>query len=100
MVHHGGVGTVARALAAGTPQLILPWAFDQEDNAARVRRLEAGDRLGPNQRSAAQIAKALSRLLTAETRANCRMVAERFGDRDGLEDAARRVEELAEGTRI
>ena len=48
VVHHGGVGTAARALATGTPQLVLPWAYDQEDNAARVKRLGAGERLGPH----------------------------------------------------
>jgi len=38
LMHHGGIGTTARALAAGTPQLILPLAYDQPDNAARVKR--------------------------------------------------------------
>ena len=42
LVHHGGIGTVAAALAAGTPQLIVPFAFDQFDNAARVVRLGVG----------------------------------------------------------
>jgi UDP:flavonoid glycosyltransferase YjiC (YdhE family) len=27
VVHHGGIGTVAKALAAGTPQLVLPFAW-------------------------------------------------------------------------
>jgi rhamnosyltransferase subunit B len=39
MVHHGGIGTTAQALAAGLPQLIMPMAFDQPDNAARAVRL-------------------------------------------------------------
>jgi UDP:flavonoid glycosyltransferase YjiC (YdhE family) len=43
VVHHGGIGTVAKALAAGTPQLILPFAYDQMDNALRVKKLGAGD---------------------------------------------------------
>lgn len=43
LVHHGGIGTTAEALAAGTPQLVLPLAFDQFDNAQRVRRLGVGD---------------------------------------------------------
>lgn len=38
-VHHGGIGTSATVLAAGKPQLIVPFAFDQPDNAARLRRL-------------------------------------------------------------
>ena len=45
VVHHGGIGTVAKALTTGTPQLILPMAFDQLDNAARVKSLGAGESL-------------------------------------------------------
>lgn len=39
VVHHGGIGTMVRALRAGVPQLIIPRAFDQFDNAARAVRL-------------------------------------------------------------
>ncbi|MEI6278237.1 MAG: glycosyltransferase [Verrucomicrobiae bacterium] len=42
VVHHGGIGTTAKAFAAGIPQLVLPLAHDQHDNAARVERLQAG----------------------------------------------------------
>ena len=58
VVHHGGIGTTARALAAGTPQLVLPLAWDQPDNAARVRRLGAGSSLGTRHRTPAQLATA------------------------------------------
>jgi UDP:flavonoid glycosyltransferase YjiC (YdhE family) len=49
IVHHGGVGTVSQALAAGTPQFVMPMSHDQPDNAARVRRLGVGDYLYPKQ---------------------------------------------------
>jgi UDP:flavonoid glycosyltransferase YjiC (YdhE family) len=42
VVHHGGIGTTAKAFAAGIPQLVMPLAHDQHDNAARVERLNAG----------------------------------------------------------
>lgn len=42
IVHHGGIGTTAKSFAAGIPQLVLPLAHDQHDNAARVERLQAG----------------------------------------------------------
>lgn len=42
VVHHGGIGTISKAFAAGIPQLVLPLAHDQHDNAARVERLQAG----------------------------------------------------------
>ncbi len=42
IVHHGGVGTTSQAFAAGLPQVVLPMAFDQFDNADRVARLGCG----------------------------------------------------------
>ena len=39
VVHHGGIGTTAQALAAGVPQVIMPMSFDQPDNAERLRKL-------------------------------------------------------------
>jgi rhamnosyltransferase subunit B len=96
VVHHGGIGTTARALAAGTPQLVLPLAWDQPDNAARVRRLGAGSGLGPRQRNAACLAAALAELLKPEARARCRVVAGNFGDGDPFELAAEWLEELAD----
>lgn len=41
-VRQGGVGTTAQALRAGVPQLVVPFAHDQFDNAERVRRLGCG----------------------------------------------------------
>ncbi len=39
LVHHGGIGTMAQALHAGIPQLIMPMAHDQPDNAFRAEQL-------------------------------------------------------------
>lgn len=44
-VHHGGIGTLSQCLAAGLPQLIIPMAYDQPDNAKHVEALGAGLRL-------------------------------------------------------
>ncbi|HBI41657.1 MAG TPA: glycosyl transferase [Planctomycetales bacterium] len=95
VVHHGGIGTVATALATGTPQLILPLAFDQRDNAMRVKRLGAGDRLSPSRRDGASIAKALAGLMTLEAREKCRLAAAQFGSDDAMDVAVRWLEELA-----
>ncbi len=95
VVHHGGVGTTAAALAAGTPQLVLPLAWDQPDNAARVCRLGAGVRLGPRRRTSEHLSRALAGLMSPEVRDRCREVAGRVGEVDGLEAAAELVEEFA-----
>lgn len=61
VVHHGGVGTCAQALRAGVPQVVLPSAFDQFDNAMRIEQLGVG-RSMPMKRVQAQ---ALGALLSA-----------------------------------
>jgi rhamnosyltransferase subunit B len=97
VVHHGGIGTTAKALAAGTPQLVLPLAWDQPDNGLRVKRLGAGDSLGPRHRSGARLAQALKGVMTPETQARCRELAGRFGKTDALDVAAEWLEELSRG---
>jgi len=42
VVHHGGMGTIALCLRAGVRQLIVPFSFDQPDNALRVESLGVG----------------------------------------------------------
>lgn len=96
VVHHGGIGTTARALAAGIPQLVLPLAWDQPDNAARIRRLGAGGSLGPRRRSAAQLAAALAEQLKPQVQARCRALSPEYSDDNGLERAANLLEELFE----
>jgi rhamnosyltransferase subunit B len=39
LVHHGGIGSSAQALYAGVPQLVVPSAYDQFDNALRLQRM-------------------------------------------------------------
>ncbi len=41
-VHQGGSGTVGEALRSGRPMLVVPYGWDQPDNAARVQRLGVG----------------------------------------------------------
>ena len=38
-VHHAGIGTTAAAMRAGRPQVIIPFANDEFDNAARAGKL-------------------------------------------------------------
>ncbi len=45
IVHSGGVGTTAQALRSGKPQLVIPFANDQFDNADRIERIGTGHSL-------------------------------------------------------
>ena len=63
LVHHGGIGTTARGLAAGIPQVVMPMAHDQPDTASRRVRLGVGASLPPRRFRPGPLARALSRLL-------------------------------------
>lgn len=63
IVHHGGLGTTARGLEAGIPQVISPIGFDQPDNGHRLEVLGVG-RVVPRERmSGATFTAAVSELL-------------------------------------
>jgi UDP:flavonoid glycosyltransferase YjiC (YdhE family) len=62
IVHHGGIGTTSQAFAAGIPQLIMPLAHDQPDNAQRVQKLAAGTFLWPGEFTAGNVAGELGNL--------------------------------------
>ena len=94
IVHHGGIGTVARSLQAGVPQLILPTAFDQPDNAHRVRLLGAGAVVEPSDQSGPTVAAAAQELLArAGLYERLRTLSARVSD--GLERSANILESLA-----
>lgn len=80
IVHHGGIGTCAAALAAGTPQLVMPTIFDQLDNAERLQKLGVGEALSRRQFKPAAVERALRRLLENSAE-SCRAAAERMRDK-------------------
>jgi rhamnosyltransferase subunit B len=82
IVHQGGIGTTAQSLRAGRPALIVPYAHDQPDNAARVKRIGAGTILPLNRYRAAAIARELLRLEACEPGA--KSAAEQIGMEDGI----------------
>jgi UDP:flavonoid glycosyltransferase YjiC (YdhE family) len=63
VVHQGGVGTTGQVLRAGVPHLVMPYAHDQPDNAARCRRLGVAEVIGRDEYNAASAAKAIGRIL-------------------------------------
>ncbi len=63
LVHQGGVGTTGQGLRAGIPMLVVPFAHDQPDNAARVTRLGVGRTISRKNYKAVRVAKELKELL-------------------------------------
>jgi rhamnosyltransferase subunit B len=95
VVHHGGIGTTAQALAAGSPHLVIPRAHDQPDNAMRLVRLGVGRTLSPGRVSASNLAHELSALLgTPRIRERCLELGARLEARDAVETVCLEMERL------
>ncbi len=96
VVHHGGIGTTAQALAAGVPQVVTPFAHDQFDNAERVRRLGVGRTVKAKRYTARSATRALAAVLSdPAVAAACRAVATRLVDDDSVERTCDLIEALA-----
>lgn len=94
-VNHGGMGSVAWTLAAGIPQLNVPWGFDQRDTSLRLKRLGVADFLPPNKFTVRRAVERIPRLLSSPGVASaCRDYAERCRKTDALEIACRAIESL------
>jgi UDP:flavonoid glycosyltransferase YjiC (YdhE family) len=97
VVHHGGIGTSAQGLAAGVPQLVMPLAHDQHDNAARLERLGVGRSLLPKKFRAPAVAARLDRLLRSQSVAEqCRAAADRICRDDPLPETCRLIEDAVD----
>lgn len=95
LAHHGGIGTSAQALAAGVPQLVMPMAHDQPDNAARLRRLGVAASVPRRRFRGPAVARALGELLDSkEVAENCASVAARLKGSRAVEQTCEAIEEL------
>ena len=93
IVHSGGIGTLAQALAAGRPQLIVPVAFDQPDNARRTVALGVARSLPFRKAAADAMARELAALLGAP---DCVTRAQEVGLAVTREDGARAAADALE----
>jgi UDP:flavonoid glycosyltransferase YjiC (YdhE family) len=93
IIHHGGLGTLSCAMAAGIPQVVLPLGADRPDNAMRLQRLGVGEALPPPKWIPEKIAATLVRLLNSSTVAqNCKFLAEQLKNDDAATTACEVVE--------
>jgi len=99
MVHHGGVGTTSQGLRAGIPTLIVPFAFDQPDNAAHAARLGSSRTLPRPKYSAARVARELDILLSKpEYASKAREVGLGLRAENGAATASDLIEEVLNKT--
>jgi len=95
IVHQGGSGTTAQPLRAGRPALIMPCAFDQPDNAARVKRIGTGLTVSRTRYNARTAARMLAKLLNDPRYAtNAERIGRRIRAEDGLGGACYAIARL------
>lgn len=91
LIHHGGIGTIAQAMAAGLPQLVFPLRFEQPDNAAAMVRLGAGKLMPLDQPEEADIL--LKEILgNLEIRQSCLQLKKNMAQRNPFEHCATVIE--------
>jgi UDP:flavonoid glycosyltransferase YjiC (YdhE family) len=96
LVHHGGIGTTAQAIAAGIPQVIRPMAYDQPDTAIRVEGLGIGASLSPKKFNAASLAEKLNTMITSpRVLDRCKFYARKINPDQSLDDTCTIIEDFA-----
>lgn len=92
VVHHGGIGTCARAMQAGVPQLISPFTFDQPDNAFWTHELGVANAVDFDRRALHDVIARMEFLLTdSGVRKHVRRVRRQLAGVDGAAAAAAHV---------
>ena len=98
VVHHGGVGTTSQGLLAGVPTLIVPFAFDQSDNAEHAYKLGTSRTLYRKNYIAPRVADELYVLLRHPTYTRKALeVGQRLKQEDGPGRAADLIEQVLTG---
>lgn len=96
VVHHGGAGTTAAAVAAGRPQVVCPFVADQPFWAARMHTLGvAAEPLPQKQLTGRRLAERLAALLDDEATARrARALAAAVRREDGAVEAVSHLERV------
>lgn len=83
IVHHGGIGTAAQAIRAGIPQLIIPQAFDQPDNAYRLKSLGLAEILENQKFSVKRLEEKIEKAITKINIKNLQQLQQRLFENMG-----------------
>lgn len=95
VVHQGGAGTTHQALAAGHPELIVPFSHDQPDNAHRVERLGIAKVIYPGAYRADRVERELRTLLDEPSfAARAASVGEKVRSERGADAACEEIERV------
>ena len=86
VVHHGGAGTTAAAMAAGKPSVVIPFFGDQPFWGGIVAKIGAGPRpIAFRKLAAADLAVAINAALEPETIQRVRVLGELIHQENGVD---------------
>lgn len=95
IVHQGGIGTTAKAMRAGIPQVIVPVNFDQPYNAMCAQTLGVGAMVPVHHYQPDRLVKVMGAMLDSPSVAErCRHYAEKIKGHDGISDACQVIEDV------
>ena len=93
IIHHGGVGTIARALRHDCPMLVEPLGNDQFFNGKQILSLKIGAAMHPHRITADGLAHVLqTKVLTDECKQNVQAIGAKILKENGLETASNLIE--------
>jgi len=93
IVHHGGIGTTSLAIRAARPALIVPFAWDQYDNADRAMRLGVSRTLHPRRFTPSRAAAELRPLLDDPGyQRKAHLAGEKIRQENGVQSACDAIE--------
>ena len=96
LVSHGGIGTIAEGLRAGVPQLVVPMAHDQYDNASRLAELGVALWIASPRYSVGKATGAIELILGEGIRRNAVELGTRLLPADGASRVADEIEALVQ----
>lgn len=93
VIHHGGIGTTARAIRNDCPMLVEPYGNDQFFNAKRVLALKIGTAIHPHRLTADGLAHVLqTKVLTAAYKNNVQRLSAKIRAENSVETACHVIE--------
>lgn len=92
VVHHGGAGTTAAGLAAGSPTVVVPFFGDQPFWGQMIAKAGAGPEPVPYKKMTAEtLANSITFALKPEVQAAAKQLAEQIAEEDGACNAVKDI---------
>ncbi len=96
VIHHGGAGTTGQGLAAGVPNIVLPFTSDQPFWARRVFKLEVGpEPLSPRRFTSQQLAEQIKTAISdPHLKKNAQKIGAAIREEDGVAQAVNLIQRV------